>query len=137
MRKGEITRERIIEQTAPVFNQKGFFGSSLTDIMEATGLKKGGIYNHFGSKEELALQAFDHAAACVSDRLALELEGKHTARERLLAFAAVFQDIAMNPPIPGGCPLLNSAIESDDTNPALRERVRAAMDRWRDRIRSA
>ena len=82
MRKGARTRERIIEQTAPLFNQKGFFGSSLSDIMGATGLKKGGIYNHFDSKEELALQAFDYAAACVSERLSLLLREKHTAVER-------------------------------------------------------
>ncbi len=133
-RKGERTRERIIEQTAPLFNQKGFFGSSLTDVMEATGLKKGGIYNHFSSKEELALQAFDYATGCVSDRLALFLEDKHTAVERLLAFAAVFRDLAMNPPVPGGCPLLNTAVEADDAHPELRDRARQAMDRWRDRI---
>src|SRR5579871_1604518 len=107
MPKGARTRERIIEQAAPLFNQKGFFGSSLSDIMEATGLKKGGIYNHFGSKEELALQAFDYASACVSERVALLLTGKQTAVERLLAFASVFCDMTTNPPVPGGCPLLN------------------------------
>jgi TetR/AcrR family transcriptional repressor of nem operon len=137
MRKGERTRERIIEQTAPLFNQKGYFGSSLSDIMDATGLKKGGIYNHFVSKEELALQAFDYAAACVGERLSLLLAEKRTAVERLLAFAAVFCDLATNPPVPGGCPLLNTAIESDDAHPVLRERVRQAMDRWRERIRNA
>src|SRR5215472_791611 len=134
MRKGARTRERIIEQTAPLFNQKGFFGSSLTDIMEATGLKKGGIYNHFGSKEELALQAFDYAAACVSERLSQMLTEKQTPVERLLAFAAVFCDLATNPPVPGGSPLLNTAIESDDAHPVLRERVRRAMDSWRHHI---
>ena len=137
MRKGERTKERIIEQTAPLFNQKGFFGSSLSDIMEATGLKKGGIYNHFVSKEELALQAFDYAAACVNQRLSLLLTEKQTAVERLLAFASVFRDLATNPPVPGGCPLLNTAIESDDAHPVLRERVRQAMDRWRERIHDA
>jgi TetR/AcrR family transcriptional repressor of nem operon len=137
MRKGEKTRERIIEQTAPLFNQKGFFGSSLSDVMEATGLKKGGIYNHFVSKEELALQAFDYAAACVSERLSLLLTERQTAVERLLAFASVFRDLAINPPVPGGCPLLNTAIESDDAHPVLRERVRHAMDRWRERIQNA
>src|ERR1051326_7345610 len=106
MRKGERTRERIIEQTAPLFNQKGFFGSSLSEIMEATGLQKGGIYNHFVSKEELALQAFDYAAERVSERLSLLLSEKNDPVDRLLAFASVFCDLATNPPVPGGCPLL-------------------------------
>src|SRR5579871_3037163 len=137
MPKGARTRERIIEQAAPLFNQKGFFGSSLSDIMEATGLKKGGIYNHFLSKEELALQAFDYAADCVNERLSLLLAKQHTAVDRLLAFASVFCDMARNSPVPGGCPLLNTAIESDDAHPVLREHVLGAMDRWRDRVQNA
>jgi AcrR family transcriptional regulator len=137
MRKGERTKERIIEQIAPLFNQKGYFGSSISDIMEATGLKKGGIYNHFGSKEELALQAFDYAAACVNERLSNLLTENQTAVERLLAYASVFRDLATNPPVPGGCPLLNTAVESDDAHPALRDRARQAMDRWRKRIQDA
>jgi hypothetical protein len=43
----------------------------------------------------------------------------------------------MNPPIPGGCPLLNTAIESDDAHPVLRERACRAMDGWRERIQDA
>src|SRR4030081_59409 len=60
MTKGEQTRQRIVEHAAPIFNQHGFEGSSLADLMEATGLKKGGIYRHFASKEELAAEAFDY-----------------------------------------------------------------------------
>ncbi|MCW3052647.1 MAG: transcriptional regulator, TetR family [Chthonomonadales bacterium] len=137
MRKGEKTKERIIEQTAPLFNQRGVAGASLSDIMAATGLNKGGIYNHFESKEELALQAFDYAAQLVSDRVNRMLVDKHSGVDRLLTMAAVFCDHIVNPLIPGGCPLLNTAVESDDTNPLLRERVRQAMDRWQERIRSA
>lgn len=137
MSKGDDTRERIIEQTAPLFNQTGYFGSSMADIMKVTGLKKGGIYNHFGSKEELALLAFDHAAACVSGRIADKLDGKVGAVNRLLAFAEVFLDNLLDPPVAGGCPLLNTAVESDDAHPALRERAQQAMDRWRSRIAGA
>ena len=36
-------------------------------------------------------------------------------------------------PLPGGCPLLNSAIDSDDGNAALRER---ALRQWRERLAS-
>ena len=61
MRKGEQTRQEIIRKAAPIFNQKGYAGAALSDLMRATGLKKGGIYRHFESKEELARDAFDHA----------------------------------------------------------------------------
>ena len=58
MRKGEATRERIIAAAAPIFNQHGYNGTSMQQLMEVTGLEKGGIYRHFGSKEELAAEAF-------------------------------------------------------------------------------
>jgi len=61
MNKGESTRRRIIEQAAPLLNQRGFSGCSMQDIMDATGLEKGGIYRHFSSKEELAGEAFLYA----------------------------------------------------------------------------
>src|SRR6202171_5234257 len=63
MTKGEQTRKKIVEAAAPIFNQRGYEGSSLNDLMEATGLKKGGIYRHFTSKEELAVEAFDYTSA--------------------------------------------------------------------------
>ena len=53
--KGSATKQRIVEAAAPVFNQRGYWGASMADLMAATGLEKGGIYNHFGSKEALAL----------------------------------------------------------------------------------
>src|SRR2546429_6648187 len=59
--KGAQTRQRIISEAAGLFNRRGYHGSSLQDLMEATGLEKGGIYRHFSSKEELAALAFDHA----------------------------------------------------------------------------
>ena len=61
MEKGRATRQRVIAQAAPVFNQHGFAGTTLSELMEATGLQKGGIYRHFAGKEQLALEAFDHA----------------------------------------------------------------------------
>ena len=64
MTKGEQTRRRIVEAAAPVFNKRGYEGASLSELMAATGLKKGGIYRHFASKEELAAEAFDYTWVC-------------------------------------------------------------------------
>ena len=63
--KGAATRQRIVELAAPVFNQRGYVGASMRDLVDATGLEKGGIYNHFGSKEQLALEAYDYAMTLV------------------------------------------------------------------------
>ena len=134
MSKGEQTRERILARSTQLFNRQGYFGASLTDIMRETGLEKGGIYNHFSSKEQLALEAFDYAYGLVQERVRQALAGKRNAIERLLAIVSVFQGIVEDPPVAGGCPILNTAIEADDANETLRDRARAAMDSWRTTI---
>jgi AcrR family transcriptional regulator len=131
MRKGEATKQEIFRQAAPVFNRQGFAGSSLSDIMAATGLQKGGIYNHFESKEQLALETFDYAAELMRLHWEQAVDGRETAQEQLEAFIEAFSRMASAPEIAGGCPLLNTAIESDDTNLPLRDRVREAFSYWR------
>ncbi len=134
MSKGEQTREMILAQAAQLFSRQGYFGSSLSDIMHETGLEKGGIYNHFSSKEQLALEAFDFSVELVRQRTRLALAGKVNAVDRLLAIVAVFQGLVEDPLLGGGCPILNTAVEADDAQPALRERARNAMDSWRETV---
>lgn len=131
MNKGEQTRERILARSAQLFNRQGYAGASLSDIMRETGLEKGGIYNHFSSKEQLSLEAFDYAYQLVQQRVRQALAGKFNAIERLLAIVSVFQSEADDPPVAGGCPIMNAAIEADDANEVLRDRARSAMDDWR------
>ncbi|HEU0300495.1 MAG TPA: TetR/AcrR family transcriptional regulator [Longimicrobium sp.] len=135
MRSGEQTRENIIRQAAALFNQQGFAGASMSDIMQATGLQKGGIYRHFESKEALALEAFEYAVGQMAGRFTAALEGRENAVDRLHAVIDVFARLHDDPPVPGGCPMLNTAVECDDGNPALRASARTAMDGLRTLVR--
>jgi AcrR family transcriptional regulator len=128
--RGEKTRRRIVEKAARVFNTKGYFGSSMSDLVREIGLEKGGIYNHFASKEELALEAFDYAAGTMRERFREALEGKEEALERLFAVVDVLGGLAEDPPVAGGCPVLNTAVESDDAHMKLKDRAREAMSGW-------
>ena len=130
MSKGQATKTKILQQAAELFNQQGYAGSSIADIMQVTGLQKGGIYNHFASKDDLALAAFDYALTQVRDRQRVALKGKRRACDRLQAIVNVFRTYVEDPPIAGGCPLLNTAIEADDAHPALRAKAEAAMTQW-------
>ncbi|MFY9940377.1 MAG: TetR/AcrR family transcriptional regulator [Silvibacterium sp.] len=127
MGKGEETRRRIIEEAAPLFNQRGYEGCSIQDIMDATGLEKGGIYRHFESKEELAAEAFDFAWASTSERRRQKLDSIPDHVDRLKQHIANF---VTRSGFPGGCPLLNTAVDSANGNPVLRERVRGALRGW-------
>ncbi len=130
MKKGERTRRRIVEKSAGVFNTRGYFGSSMSDLVHETGLEKGGIYNHFGSKEELAFEAFDYATGIMRERFRSALADREGALERLFAVVDVLGGLVDDPPVAGGCPILNTAVESDDAHLPLKERAREAMTSW-------
>lgn len=133
--KGERTREYIIQRAAEVFNTHGYAGTSLSDIMRLTGLEKGGIYNHFSSKDELAFAAFDYALGMQTERMrALFREHKH-AVSRLIALIGYYFELARGEGIMGGCPILNTAIEADDAYPELKARARTAMRDLVDTVR--
>ncbi len=134
MSKGEETKQRILQQAAALFNTQGYAGASISDIMRVTGLKKGGIYNHFQTKDELALKAFDYAIDLIKQRYRDSLKNKRDAVERLQAIISVLRANVDNPAIEGGCPLLNTAVESDDSHPMLRQRAQIVMDSWRDMV---
>ena len=54
-------KEKIIHESLRLFSLKGFLGTSLQDILAATGTSKGGFYNHFRSKEDLFYSVLDEA----------------------------------------------------------------------------
>jgi TetR/AcrR family transcriptional regulator, transcriptional repressor for nem operon len=127
MKKGLVTRNLIIEQVAPVFNTRGFFGTSVGDLADATGLQKGSLYNHFDSKEALALASFDFAIDRFRERFDRALNPEATALRSLEAIVGVLISHYTDPVVAGGCPIQNTAIEADDTHPALRDRAQKAM----------
>jgi TetR/AcrR family transcriptional regulator, transcriptional repressor for nem operon len=128
MNKGERTRKKIVEAAAPIFNKRGYEGSSLNDLMEATGLKKGGIYRHFSSKEELAGEAFDYTWDAAWRARLMHVDEKANGIEKLKQLIANF--VHSRSPVAGGCPILNTAIDADDGNAVLRARVAKALRFW-------
>lgn len=128
MKKGEATRQRIIEESARVFNKLGYGSTSMSTLMEATGLEKGGIYRHFSSKEELACEAFDYAVQLNNKVSCGALEGIEGGLNKIEKFIQNFAQGKST--IQGGCPVLNTAVENDDGNPILKKKANAAFKAW-------
>lgn len=125
--KGERTRRNIIAKAAAIFNQRGYDGASMQDVVEAVGLEKGSIYGHFASKEALALEAFDFAWADTEQKRMANLGSVSNTVDKL---AMHISNYVKTPSFAGGCPLLNTAIDADDGNLALRARARKAFRGW-------
>jgi TetR/AcrR family transcriptional regulator, transcriptional repressor for nem operon len=132
MQKGELTRQRIVAQAAPLFNERGFAGCSMQDVMDATGLEKGGLYRHFQSKEELAAEAFRYSLERAVKLRTDHLDRTHGSVELLRSFVQQFVETTSS--VRGGCPLMNTAIDSDDGNAILRELAREGFSEWRARL---
>ncbi|MGM9476045.1 TetR/AcrR family transcriptional regulator [Pedobacter sp. GSP4] len=134
MSKAEKTRNFIVEKTAPIFNMKGYAGTSLNDITAATGLTKGSIYGNFANKDEVALAAFDYNLDSLVTRINAQLAKQTETKRKLLVYVDVYQDFIKDTNSMGGCPILNTAIDADDTHPSLRERAVKAVLGWKKAI---
>lgn len=131
MYKGQRTRQEILRTAFGLFNTKGYEAVTVSDLMEATGLKKGGIYNHFNSKDELASEAFSYATSEVSLLLMKRMEAAKTPAGKLKAVIEHFTKLSDESSLfAGGCPLMNAAIESDRGYPVLRDRAREALSKF-------
>lgn len=127
MTKAEKTRQFIIEQSAPIFNTKGVAGTAMSDIMEATRLAKGSLYVHFENKDELSYCAVDHTLDSFVKKIMGAMSKHSTARGQLYAMLDFLGD-PLNPPIIGGCPMLNFGMEADDTSPVILGKVNKVVE---------
>jgi len=132
--RSEATRQFIIETTANIFNTKGYAGTSMSDLTEATKLTKGAIYGNFKNKEEVALAVFDHIIAERDAIINQWMAEAKTNREKLLVLTRLFHSSENHVMPKGGCPLLNAGTEADDTFEPLRQRVAEELLDWRKNL---
>jgi TetR/AcrR family transcriptional repressor of nem operon len=134
MGKADRTKEFITQKTAPLFNQKGYAGTSLTDMTDATGLTKGSIYGNFEDKDDVALAAFDHNMNALIGQVRELQSTERSAMGKLKAFITVYRNGSQSAVLKDGCPIINTGTEADDTHSQLKEKTNAALARWHKSI---
>lgn len=134
MSKAKKTRRYIIEKTAEIFNKKGFAGTSLTDLTNATSLTKGSIYGNFKDKEEVAEAAFNFNYQNLIKSFTTNLSAARSAKEKLHAFLTSYEQVYDNLMKSGGCPILNNAIDADDTNERMKQLSVKALADWENNL---
>ena len=128
IRKGEKTKQYVIEKTALLLNRQGYLTTSLAEITDVTGLQKGGLYNHFKDKEELLVESFKYCCTLIDERIKLALESETTTINQLLAFVELYCGLDF----PGGCPIANAAVEADSVSTPLFQHAQEAMNQLLD-----
>ncbi|WP_235599913.1 TetR/AcrR family transcriptional regulator [Alkalihalobacillus trypoxylicola] len=132
MNKKDNTYNLIIDKSLFLFNTKGIHQTSIQDIMDITSLPKGAIYRRFKNKNDIALAAYEKAGSIIWSYMQNAIKGKGTATEKIIAISEIYLDAVHNPPIEGGCPLLNTAVESDSTFPELKQIMSIAFQEMRE-----
>lgn len=131
MSKGEETRTRVLSQVGGLMNRTGYLSTPVSSILDAVGLQKGGLYNHFASKEELALEAYRTNAEALGAHLGALSRAPGDPAEALWALIDASLDVAAGRIVPGGCPVLNAGIEADDAWEPLRVATARSADALR------
>lgn len=130
--KADRTKQFIIEKIAPIFNCKGYACTSLNDMIIATGLTKGSIYGNFENKDEVALASFDYNFQAIIAHMKSKMETRSSIIDKLLVYPETYRNYEQLPFLSGGCPVLNTAIEADDTHPQLKSKAANAILFWRN-----
>ena len=123
------TKDFIISKAAELFNLYGYNGCSMNHIMDATGLKKGGIYNHFSSKDEIAIAAYNYSYGLVIKRFRENLDVVETSVEKLHAIIDTYASLIDKPAMRGGCPIFNTAVDAVDLHPSLATKAKEGINR--------
>ena len=125
-------RDKIVQAGVDRFHRAGFNGSSVEDITDLAGVPKGSFYNHFESKEELAVEVIDRYVeqgphAVLSDTAIPPVK---RLKRHFAALGESFVDSGYRK----GCLLGNFSGELADHSAAVRHRLGTAFDEWVKRI---
>lgn len=135
MRNPEVTRNLIISKSTSIFNKKGYRATSLSDITKATGMTKGAIYGNFDNKDAVAVASFEYATDTILGGLRKEIKSAPTAPMKLKSILTYYNSYIKNPPIEGGCPVINTSVEADDEHPLLRLKVVGTIAMIKDSLK--
>ena len=122
--KGNATRQKILEKAIQLFSVKGYFHTSIADIVEASDLSKGGLYGHFRSKEEIWYAAYDE---CTRIWKEMVLKGVREIPDPLVRIRKVIEnsmkDYLGAGIFEGGCLMVNSLVEFSRQSSAMNQHI--------------
>jgi TetR/AcrR family transcriptional repressor of nem operon len=122
--KGLKTRENITAQALQLFSVKGYFNTSVSDILSATGLTKGGLYCHFRSKEDIWYAVYDKAVVIWKETV---YAGLQDIGDPLLRIERMLDNVLMRylgeDVFQGGCFFVNMLVELSGQSAAMSRHI--------------
>jgi len=127
--KGQETKQHVLYTTMDIINTKGYNSTSINDIIEATGVKKGNLYFHFSSKEDLVYEMIETAALEYNKYLNSKTNGSDPLEKIYSIFNAIYR-FHKKKNFVGGCLFGNMALELSDTNPRFAKLIDSIFEVW-------
>lgn len=128
-KKGEQTRDKILKNTRKLLISQGFHNTSISNIIEETGVKKGNLYYHFSSKEELGIAVLLDAEDEFFQFLSQAFTGT-SPLECINNFLDTILNEQRQKIFVGGCFFGNTALEMSDINPKFAKIIHYFFIRW-------
>jgi AcrR family transcriptional regulator len=130
--RGSETRRRILAVAAEAFADRGYAGTSLSDVLKASGVTKGGFYFHFPSKEALAMAALRHKQEQWTGAVMAAVLRHPRAIDQLAAMVDALCDQHEQDPACRAISRLST--ELGDEHPGLRPELRTQLTTWMDLV---
>ncbi len=137
MRKGEQTREAILERALVLASEVGLEGLTIGTLAEALDLSKSGLFAHFRSKEALQIQTLELAAARFEVAVIRPALRAARGEPRLRALFENWLRWPKSVPQPGGCIFVAASVELDDRPGPARDKLVRLQSDWLDVIAGA
>ncbi len=135
--KGTRTRQNIIEKSMQLFSVKGYYNTSVSDIMGAAKLTKGGLYGHFASKEDIWYAVYDQAVVIWKGIVFKGIRNNSDPLRRIEKFIENdMLDYLGGDVFEGGCFFLNMLVELSGQSAAMSEHILRGFVRLSGLIRS-
>jgi TetR/AcrR family transcriptional repressor of nem operon len=130
-------KDRIIHESLRQFSTKGYMSTSINDILASVGTSKGGLYNHFKSKEDLFFAALSEARKIWRQRNLAGLDQVARPLDKIKKILANYRDhyLADSENFPGGCVFVALAVELNDQQPHLAKEVNEGFKRFKGMIK--
>ncbi|WP_417831570.1 TetR/AcrR family transcriptional regulator [Terasakiella sp.] len=119
-RPRSFDKETVLTQVMTLFWEKGYGATSMMDIQNATGLKPGSLYDCFGDKHQLFLDAIEHYRNTVVRERLDKLASPGPARPRLEEFFNDLIEFSLGEGRKLGCLMSNSAVEMSQIDPQIK-----------------
>jgi AcrR family transcriptional regulator len=137
VKKGEHTRNLILNEAVALASQVGLEGLSIGSLASRLDLSKSGLFAHFGSKEDLQLYTLKQSQTLFRERVFSPALAEAAGLPRLRALFFNWLAWVDGNDLPGGCPILAASMEYDDRPGAVRELLVAGQRELRGAIAKA